>query len=360
MKVKLLILFCVTTVFLPILVFVILGLNGIPPQLQFYKMKYSICIIISLSSVVGFSLYLLKRKNIDWHLFVSVALMSFLIELITFPLRAFVIMPGIPGGFPLCSVAAFIFYFIFTNLMLKKYALKIKPHWILLAFLTGCSILQLPVRILDPISTLGSLPDFLFHLLGILMGYFYYFSSRNFKTGIILTSIICCSLLFLKGYDMWMHQLNYSTFTGKIKTAQTFEFQFQNEDGDTLSVSDFKGKYLIIDCWYTYCGVCYKKFPQVQKLFDKFKDDDEIALFSLHCRLKKAQRNEEETVKTGIDILKTRGFSFPCFSIDMDNPVLKELGVDSYPTVLIFNKESQLIFRGSIEYASKHISKIKK
>ena len=56
--------------------------------------------------------------------------------------------------------------------------------------------------------------------------------------------------------------------------------------------------------------------------------------------------------------MENRSFSFPCLAIDIDNPVLKELGVNSYPKVLIFDKQSNLIFRGSIENASNYIKKL--
>ncbi|MDR1102703.1 MAG: hypothetical protein LBL42_02995 [Tannerella sp.] len=65
-----------------------------------------------------------------------------------------------------------------------------------------------------------------------------------------------------------------------------------------------------------------------------------------------------ENCSTGARILEEEGYKYPCLAIDMENPVLKELGVNSYPTVLLFDRDSKLIFRGSIETVKDYIEKI--
>jgi thiol-disulfide isomerase/thioredoxin len=155
---------------------------------------------------------------------------------------------------------------------------------------------------------------------------------------------------------MWINKLSYGSFTGKIDKVEITDFRFQNTEGDTLSLNDYRGKIVVVDCWYTHCGVCYKKFPEVQAFYDKFKGNPEIVFFALHSRTK--NKGEKETPEKGYEILKDEGYTFPCFSIDIDEPKLKELGVDRYPIVLIFDKENNMIFRGNIRNVEKFINKI--
>jgi hypothetical protein len=42
----------------------------------------------------------------------------------------------------------------------------------------------------------------------------------------------------------------------------------------------------------------------------------------------------------------------------MENPILEKLGVKGYPTVLLFDRDSKLIFRGSVETVKDYIEKI--
>ncbi|MDR0811348.1 MAG: TlpA family protein disulfide reductase [Paludibacter sp.] len=180
------------------------------------------------------------------------------------------------------------------------------------------------------------------------------------KTIMASVGIAACIFMYFMFNDLWLNKLNHGTFTGKVEKQHISDFEFQTAEGDTISIYDFKGKIVVIDCWYTYCGVCYKKFPAVQIVYDKLKNNPEVVFFALHSRIERNEnrKSKPETVETGLKILKKDGYTFPCYSIDIDNPKLEELGVDAYPTVLIFDRESNLIFRGSIENAERYIKKL--
>jgi len=45
-------------------------------------------------------------------------------------------------------------------------------------------------------------------------------------------------------------------------------------DGSTKSFSDFKGSILVINFWYINCGPCIVEMPYLNKLVDKYSDDD--------------------------------------------------------------------------------------
>ncbi|MDR2954699.1 MAG: TlpA family protein disulfide reductase [Prevotella sp.] len=283
------------------------------------------------------------------------SLLSLLIFIIISPLRGGYIDIGGITGFMLSSITGFIVYFVFTYFISSKYDGIVKPLWVLIAIFLGASIIPLFFHIRYWESTLISLPDYCIHLLGILLGFTCFKLNKvHFKVLLGIVSLSVAFWLSIPGYDMWLNKLNYGTFTGKVESTVLYPLIFQNPDGDTLNLEMYKGKYLILDCWYTYCGVCYKKFPKVQELYDKYKGSEHVALYSMHSRM----ADKKEDFKTGTNILKEEGYIFPSFSIDINDPILKELKVDAYPTVLIFDKDSQLIFRGSIEFAEKLIEKL--
>jgi peroxiredoxin len=45
-------------------------------------------------------------------------------------------------------------------------------------------------------------------------------------------------------------------------------------DGDTLSLDDFKGRFVFIDFWGTWCGPCIDEIPFVKKLAEHFDKND--------------------------------------------------------------------------------------
>lgn len=283
---------------------------------------------------------------------VSIVLISCLFDVALSPLRGYVSLMA-------STVVGFAVYFIFTAVVIKKYTYAFKPTHLLLAVILGCSIFPVPAHTLYFNSSLSSLPDYIMHLLGILAGYWFILSNRKYvKTTIVMLSIILCVFVYFKGYFMWIHNLNFGTFTGLVTdTPPTSEIAFLTIQGDTVTLESFKGRYLVLDCWYTYCGVCYKKFPEVQVFYDRYKKHPEVTFYAVHSRMVNRKR-AEESISAGNTILLEKGYTFPCLSIDIDNPVLQELGVNRYPTVLIFNKTSELIFKGNMENASQYIADI--
>ncbi|MDR1340570.1 MAG: TlpA family protein disulfide reductase [Prevotellaceae bacterium] len=295
------------------------------------------------------------KKKVFFKIFGVSLLMSLLIA----PLRGGYVTIGSLDGFHISSIVGFIIYFIMTFYCLAKVRDKLSTTLILVSLLVGLNAITLPIRIMNFQGTLGSALECLIHISAVLWGYVFYKSKRHLRVLTLTISIIWCFWFSIAGYKMWIHKLSYGTFTGKIDAGTNFDIQFQTSSGDTLSLVDFKGKYLLLDCWYTYCGICYKKMPELQKLYDKYAGNNEIKIYGMHSFMKgdRDRNRTPENCSTGTQILENEGYKYPCLAIDIENPVLKELGINFYPTVLLFDRDSKLIFRGGIENAGDFIDK---
>ena len=49
-------------------------------------------------------------------------------------------------------------------------------------------------------------------------------------------------------------------------------FTLQDLDGKNISLSDFRGKVVILDFWATWCPPCIKEIPDFIELYEKYKD----------------------------------------------------------------------------------------
>lgn len=50
------------------------------------------------------------------------------------------------------------------------------------------------------------------------------------------------------------------------------ELRLPTPEGDTLSLEDYRGKYLLIDFWASWCGPCRQENPNVRRMYAAYKD----------------------------------------------------------------------------------------
>ena len=52
------------------------------------------------------------------------------------------------------------------------------------------------------------------------------------------------------------------------------DFTFPGLDGKMVSLSDYKGKVVLVNIWATWCPPCVDEMPSMEKLYRKFKGED--------------------------------------------------------------------------------------
>lgn len=75
--------------------------------------------------------------------------------------------------------------------------------------------------------------------------------------------------------------------TRLLKGSPAIDIKLEDVNGKTVKLSDFKGKYLYLDFWATWCGPCKQQAPYFEKL-NKEIDSDEIVFISISVDKHKA------------------------------------------------------------------------
>ncbi len=295
----------------------------------------------------------MKRKSLY---FLLIAMVPLLIMTAVMQLNRLYAGVFDAGSLHFVSIIGFIFFYCYTLIILTVNRQNLNSLLILFFILAGASVPQAAIRITDFNGGLNSLFDFIIQLSGILFAYFCFRLPKRHWLAYMVVCIFCGIWLSVTGNEMWLNHLNFGTLTGKIDNAASCDFSFMTKQGDTISLQSFKNKYLLLNFWTTQCEVSCKEMREAESLYSLYYNNPQITVYAVHSRIE----NKNENHTTGAEILNKNGYRIPCVSIDKTDPVLFELAVNSYPTVLIFGHNNNLVFRGNAKYAAKFLGKILK
>ncbi len=100
---------------------------------------------------------------------------------------------------------------------------------------------------------------------------------------------------FLKSNYRKEHQ--YTTALKKGNISPKF-VNYENYKGGTTSLDDFKGKYVYIDVWATWCGPCKREIPFLKTLEVEYKNKN-IAFVSISVDNGRGYKNDFNAAKEG-------------------------------------------------------------
>ncbi len=66
------------------------------------------------------------------------------------------------------------------------------------------------------------------------------------------------------------------------------DLTFPDEKGKMVSLSDLKGKVVIVDFWASWCGPCRAETPKLKAIYEDYKGDKRVAFVSISIDEKKA------------------------------------------------------------------------
>ena len=64
----------------------------------------------------------------------------------------------------------------------------------------------------------------------------------------------------------------YEAAKQKQLTGKAPDFTLPDLKGENVILSNYKGKYLLIDFWASWCGPCRKEIPNLKMIYEKYKD----------------------------------------------------------------------------------------
>ncbi len=113
---------------------------------------------------------------------------------------------------------------------------------------------------------------------------------------------------------------------------------YENYDGSTTSLSDFKGKFVYIDVWATWCVPCIAEIPDLEILEKKYHGNKNIVFISMTVDKQKDHQKWKDFVKNenlgGIQLMVPK---------DFDSQFIKDYIISSIPRFILIDPEGKIV-----------------
>lgn len=124
-------------------------------------------------------------------------------------------------------------------------------------------------------------------------------------------------------------------------------FNYENHKGGKTKLEDFKGKYVYIDIWATWCAPCRAEIPFLKKVEEKYHDKD-IVFVSISVDTQKDYEKWKKFVSDkqlgGVQLFADNNWN---------SDFIKAFGVNSIPRFLLIGPDGKVIFADAPRPSSK-------
>lgn len=114
-------------------------------------------------------------------------------------------------------------------------------------------------------------------------------------------------------------------------------FSFPDQDGKMVSLSDFKGKVVLVDVWATFCGPCLALVPTLNKLEADLHDQKDIVFIGV-------AQDGPRAKTTWLKLIKERQMGgIQLFAGGANNVLAKDYKIKVMPRYLIFDRQGNVV-----------------
>ena len=106
------------------------------------------------------------------------------------------------------------------------------------------------------------------------------------------------------------------------------QFQFTNNSGQLISLSDLQGKPVLINFWASWCSPCRQEMPYIQQIYNEWQEKG-LVLLAI---------NIGESASQAAEFMRSQGLSFPVL-LDPEGEIAGQYGVRAIPTSFFIDKD---------------------
>ena len=165
--------------------------------------------------------------------------------------------------------------------------------------------------------------------------------------GLLIPSTRMQIIVFVKQISLFSPSAIESNERNAI-SASDYNWVLEDMEGNQFSMDAYKNKVIFLNEWATWCPPCVAEMPSIQKLYNKVKNNKNVAFIIV-------TNEKKETVQA---FMKKHKFTFPVVLQRSETP--KVFQTQSIPVSFLIDKYGKIVIKefGSKKWNSKSTIKL--
>jgi thiol-disulfide isomerase/thioredoxin len=122
------------------------------------------------------------------------------------------------------------------------------------------------------------------------------------------------------------------------------DFTKMNIEGKRVSLSEFKGKYVLLDFWGSWCGPCRAANPHLKELYSKYASKG-FEIVGIASEKVSGQVQAEKMWKEAVEKDGLTWTNLLNNELNMQQDVVALYSIEGYPTQILLDQQGKIIAR---------------